>query len=71
MMDTWQGRGRLVINDLLPALEAKSKSLGLALNRSKCAVYLPFGELLPTEFLPAIPRVGPDACLPVPGLPIP
>ena len=61
---------RAVLHDLLPVLEAKAKTLGLSLNREKCAVYLPAGEPLPSDFLPGIPRVCPDACLPVLGSPI-
>jgi hypothetical protein len=61
---------RAVLHDLLPVLEAKASTLGLSLNREKCAVYLPSGEPLAPDFFPGIPRVSPDTCLPVLGSPV-
>ena len=67
MTDTWQARGQLSTTCCRSGMP---KQRPWALNREKCAVYLPVGEPLPYDVLPGIPRVCPDACLPVPGSPV-
>ena len=61
---------RATLNDLLPLLEAKAKSIGLVLNRKKCGLMVRDTIPLPDHLFRDIPRINPDQAMAILGAPV-